>query len=224
MQHAGGIVVLPDGMEIEDVTPIQYPANDINAAWRSTHFEYHDYNDNLLKFDILGHVDPTAMKLLENISGIDVKTIPMNDPKVLSLFNSAKELNVVNPKYNETTGAAGLPEFGTRNSRRTLDETKPHLFSELVQLSGLSHGTDVWAGNAEELIKQGVALADVIGCRDDIMSRLMEFKLESKDAFSIMEHVRKGKGLTPDEEKLMLEHSVPKWYIESCKKIKYMFL
>ena len=222
-QHAGGIVVLPDGMEIEDITPIQYPANDANAAWRSTHFEYHDYNDNLLKFDILGHVDPTAMKLLENISGIDVKSIPMNDPKVLSLFNSAKALNIVNPKYNETTGAAGLPEFGTRNSRRTLDETRPHLFSELVQLSGLSHGTDVWAGNAEELIKQGIALADVIGCRDDIMSRLMEFNLESKDAFSIMEHVRKGKGLTEDEEKLMLSHQVPKWYIESCRKIKYMF-
>ena len=222
-QHAGGIVVLPDGMEIEDVTPIQYPANDINATWRSTHFEYHDYNDNLLKFDILGHVDPTAMKLLEKISGIDVKTIPMNDPKVLSLFNSSKELKILNPKYNETTGAAGLPEFGTRNSRRTLDETKPHVFSELVQLSGLSHGTDVWAGNAEELIKNGIALADVIGCRDDIMSRLMEYQLESKDAFSIMEHVRKGKGLTQDEEKLMLSHNVPRWYIESCRKIKYMF-
>ena len=222
-QHAGGIVVLPDGMEIEDITPIQYPANDANAAWRSTHFEYHDYNDNLLKFDILGHVDPTAMKLLEKISGIDVKSIPMNDPKVLSLFNSSKELNIINPKYNETTGAAGLPEFGTRNSRRTLDETKPHVFSELVQLSGLSHGTDVWAGNAEELIKNGVALADVIGCRDDIMSRMMEYNLESKDAFSIMEHVRKGKGLTPEEETLMLSHNVPKWYIDSCKKIKYMF-
>ena len=222
-QHAGGIVVLPDGMEIEDVTPIQYPANDNNAAWRSTHFEYHDYNDNLLKFDILGHVDPTAMKLLESVSGIDVKTIPMNDPKVLSLFNSPEALNIINPKYNETTGAAGLPEFGTRNSRRTLDETKPHVFSELVQLSGLSHGTDVWAGNAEELIKNGIALADVIGCRDDIMSRLMEYKLEPKDAFSIMEHVRKGKGLTPDEENLMLTHNVPKWYIESARKIKYMF-
>ena len=222
-QHAGGIVVLPSDMEIEDITPIQYPANDINATWRSTHFEYHDYNDNLLKFDILGHVDPTAMKLLETISGIDIKTIPMNDPKVLSLFNSCKELNITNPSYSETTGAAGLPEFGTRNSRRTLDETKPHVFSELVQLSGLSHGTDVWAGNAEELIKQGVPLAEVIGCRDDIMSRLMEYELESKDAFSIMEHVRKGKGLTPEEEKLLLSHDVPKWYIESCKKIKYMF-
>ena len=222
-QHAGGIVVLPDGMDIEEITPIQYPANDINAAWRSTHFEYHDYNDNLLKFDILGHVDPTAMKLLEKISGIDVKNIPMNDPRVLSLFNSSKELNIINPKYNESTGAAGLPEFGTRNSRRTLDETKPHVFSELVQLSGLSHGTDVWAGNAEELIKSGIALADVIGCRDDIMSRLMEYKLESKDAFSIMEHVRKGKGLTGEEEALMLEHNVPRWYIESCRKIKYMF-
>ena len=222
-QHAGGIVVLPEGMEIEDVTPIQYPANDINAAWRSTHFEYHDYNDNLLKFDILGHVDPTVMKLLEEVSGIDVKTIPMNDSKVLSLFNSSKALNVINPKYNEETGACGLPEFGTRNSRRTLEETRPKVFSELVQLSGLSHGTDVWAGNAEELIKQGIALADVIGCRDDIMSRLMEYKLESKDAFSIMEHVRKGKGLTPEEEELMLSHDVPTWYIESCRKIKYMF-
>ena len=222
-QHAGGIVVLPDGMSIEDVTPIQYPANDVDAAWRSTHFEYHDYNDNLLKFDILGHVDPTAMKLLEKISGIDIKAIPMNDPKVLSLFNSAAALNIVNPKYNEETGACGLPEFGTRNSRRTLVETRPHVFSELVQLSGLSHGTDVWAGNAEELIKQGIALADVIGCRDDIMSRLMEYQLESKDAFSIMEHVRKGKGLTAEEEELMLSHDVPKWYIESCRKIKYMF-
>ena len=223
-QHAGGIVVLPEGMEIEDVTPIQYPANDSNAAWRSTHFEYHDYNDNLLKFDILGHVDPTAMKLLEKISGIDVKTLPMNDSKVLSLFNSSKALNIINPKYDEETGACGLPEFGTRNSRRTLVETRPKVFSELVQLSGLSHGTDVWAGNAEELIKQGVALADVIGCRDDIMTRLMDgFGIESKDAFSIMEHVRKGKGLTEDEEGLMLEHNVPKWYIESCKKIKYMF-
>ena len=222
-QHAGGIVVLPDDMEIEDVTPIQFPANDKEATWNSTHFEYHDFSDNLLKFDILGHVDPTAMRLFENISGIDVKTIPMNDEKVLSLFYSSKALNITNPNYHEETGAAGLPEFGTLNTRMTIEETRPHLFSELVQISGLSHGTDVWRGNAQELIRNGIKLKDVIGCRDDIMSVLMSYKLEPKDAFSIMEKVRKGKGLKPDEEKLMLDHQVPGWYIESCKKIKYMF-
>ena len=222
-QHAGGIVVLPDNMDIEDITPIQYPANDKEAAWHSTHFEFHDFSDNLLKFDILGHVDPTAMRLFENISGIDVKTIPMNDEKVLSLFYSSAALNIVNPNYHEITGACGLPEFGTLNTRSTIVETKPHFFSELVQISGLSHGTDVWRGNAQELIKKGVKLKDVIGCRDDIMSRLLTYNLESKDAFDIMEKVRKGKGLKPNEEKLLKEHDVPDWYIDSCKKIKYMF-
>ncbi len=222
-QHAGGIVVLPDDMEIEDVTPIQYPANDKDAAWRSTHFEYHDFSDNLLKFDILGHVDPTAMRLFENISGIDVKTIPMNDEKVLSLFYSTKALNIINPNYHEETGAAGLPEFGTLNTRNTIEETRPHVFSELVQISGLSHGTDVWRGNAQELIKAGIRLSDVIGCRDDIMSTMLGYHLEPLDSFNIMEHVRKGKGLTEEEESTMLAHNVPKWYIESCKKIKYMF-
>jgi DNA polymerase-3 subunit alpha (Gram-positive type) len=222
-QHAGGIVVLPDDMEIEDVTPIQYPANDKDAAWRSTHFEYHDFSDNLLKFDILGHVDPTAMRLFENISGIDVKTIPMNDEKVLSLFYSTKALNIINPNYHEETGAAGLPEFGTLNTRNTIEETRPHVFSELVQISGLSHGTDVWRGNAQELIKAGIRLSDVIGCRDDIMSTMLGYHLEPLDSFNIMEHVRKGKGLTEEEESTMLAHNVPKWYIDSCKKIKYMF-
>ena len=222
-QHAGGIVVLPDDMEIEDITPIQFPANDKEATWHSTHFEFHDFSDNLLKFDILGHVDPTAMRLFENISGIDVKTIPMNDEKVLSLFYSSKALNITNPNYHEETGAAGLPEFGTLNTRSTIMETRPHLFSELVQISGLSHGTDVWRGNAQELIKQGIMLKDVIGCRDDIMSRLLTYNLEPKDAFDIMEKVRKGKGLKPNEEQLLLEHNVPQWYVESCKKIKYMF-
>lgn len=225
-QHAGGIVVLPDDMKIEDITPIQYPANDSSATWRSTHFEYHDFSDNLLKFDILGHVDPTAMKLFSDISGIDITTIPMNDPKALSLFNSPKALNIINPKYKEETGACGLPEFGTRITRRTLELTRPKVFSELVQISGLSHGTDVWAGNAEELIKSGLPLKDVIGCRDDIMSTLMSYGLESADAFKIMEFVRKNKAgaeLPPDFEKLMTEHNVPAWYINSCRKIKYMF-
>ena len=222
-QHAGGIVVLPDDMEIEDVTPIQFPANDKNASWHSTHFEYHDYNDNLLKFDILGHVDPTAMRLFENISGIDVRTIPMNDPKALSLFYSSKALGIVNPNYREETGAAGLPEFGTLNTRGTIEETRPKVFSELVQISGLSHGTDVWRGNAQDLIRKVIKLKDVIGCRDDIMGTLMSYNFEPLKAFNLMEKVRKGKGLTPEEEKEMLEHNVPAWYIESCKKIKYMF-
>ena len=222
-QHAGGVVVLPDDMDIEDVTPIQYPANDKEASWKSTHFEYHDFSDQLLKFDNLGHVDPTAMKLFEDISGIDVRSIPMNDEKVLSLFTSTKALNIVNPNYNEITGAAGLPEFGTLNTRNTIVETKPRVFSDLVQISGLGHGTGVWRGNAQDLIRQGILLKDVIGCRDDIMSNLMTFGLESSDAFNIMEKVRKGKGLTEGEEKLMSDHKVPKWYIESCKKIEYMF-
>ena len=222
-QHAGGIVVLPDTMEIEDVTPIQFPANDKSAPWHSTHFEYHDYSDNILKFDILGHVDPTAMRLFENISGIDVRTIPMNDKRVLSLFSSSKELNIINPNYHEETGACGLPEFGTLNTRNTIEETRPKVFSELVQISGLSHGTDVWRGNAQELIRNGIALRDVIGCRDDIMGTLMNYNLEPLTAFTLMEKVRRGKGLTPEEEENMEKHGVPKWYIDSCKKIKYMF-
>jgi len=228
-QHAGGIVVLPDDMEIEDVTPIQYPANDKDATWRSTHFEYHDYSDVLLKFDLLGHVDPTAMRLFTDISGIDVKTIPMNDEKVLSLFYSTKALDIINPKYQEKTGACGLPEFGTLNTRNTIEETRPHKFSELVQISGLSHGTDVWKGNAQELIRSGMELSDVIGCRDDIMTELMSYGLEPLDAFVIMEQVRKG-NIARDEfaawgeyREKMLEKNVPKWYIDSCEKIKYMF-
>ena len=229
-QHAGGIVVLPDTMEIEDVTPIQYPANDKDAPWLSTHFEYHDYSDNILKFDILGHVDPTVMRLYENISGIDVKTIPMNDEKVLSLFSSSKALNIINPNYHEETGACGLPEFGTLNTRNTIEETRPKVFSDLVQISGLSHGTDVWSGNAQELIKQGIPLSEVIGCRDDIMVYLQNKGLDPAESFTIMERVRKGavaKGKCKEEwegyKKDMLEHNVPAWYIGSCEKIQYMF-
>ena len=225
-QHAGGVVVLPDDMEIEDVTPIQHPANDTDATWLSTHFEYHDFSEELLKFDNLGHIDPTAMKMFTDLSGIDVRTIPMNDEKVLSLFYSTKALNIINPNYHEITGAAGLPEFGTLNTRSTVVQTKPSVFSELVQISGLSHGTDVWRGNAQELIRKGIKLKDVIGCRDDIMSRLMSYGLSSSEAFAIMEFVRKnkaGKKLPEDMEKAMSDHNVPEWYIESCRKIKYMF-
>ncbi len=222
-QHPGGIIVIPRDMEVYDFTPVQYPANDPSAVWRTTHFDFHDIHDNVLKFDILGHVDPTAMRLLQNISGIDPKSIPMNDPKVMSLFYSSKALGIEDELYKETTGACGLPEFGTRFVRGILELTRPKTFSELVQISGLSHGTDVWNNNAKDLIENGIALKDVIGCRDDIMVTLMGYGLPSKNAFDIMEKVRKGKGLSEDQEALMLEHDVPKWYIESCKKIKYMF-
>ena len=222
-QHPGGIIVIPDYMDVYDFTPIQYPANEPSSQWRTTHFDFHEIHDNVLKFDILGHVDPTAMKLLETISGIDVTSIPMNDEKTMSIFSSPKELNIINPNYTESTGACGLPEFGTRFVRGILETTRPTKFSELVQISGLSHGTDVWRNNAEDYIKAGVKLADVIGCRDDIMVDLLRHELEPKDSFDIMESVRKGKGLSKEFEEKMMEHNVPKWYIDSCKKIKYMF-
>lgn len=228
-QHAGGIVVLPDDMEIEDVTPIQYPANDKESPWYSTHFEYHDYNDNLLKFDILGHVDPTTMALLEKVSGIDIKKIPLNDERAISLFYSPEALNIINPIYKEATGACGLPEFGTANTRNTLIETRPKKFSELVQISGLSHGTNVWADNAQTLIRSGIKLADVIGCRDDIMGNLISYGIDNLEAFNIMEAIRKGKvahgqcSNWDEYEKDLLDHNVPKWYVESCKKIEYLF-
>ena len=222
-QHPGGIIVIPPDMDVYDFTPVQYPANDPNSVWRTTHFDFHKIHDNVLKFDILGHVDPTAMRLLQNISGIDPKTIPLNDPKVMSLFNSTSALGLINPDYTEVTGALGLPEFGTKFVRGILELTRPSTFSELVLISGLSHGTDVWNNNAKDLVEKGLALKDVIGCRDDIMITLLKYDLPPFDAFSIMEKVRKGKGLTPEHESLMVEHGVPAWYIESCKKIKYMF-
>ena len=222
-QHPGGIIVIPQDMDTSDFTPIQFPANDKNSDWKTTHFDFHDIHDNVLKFDILGHLDPTAMRLLYNISNIDPTTIPMNDKRVLSLFSSSDELHADTRIYEEKTGAMGLPEFGTKITRRVLEESKPTKFSELVIISGLTHGTDVWANNAQNLIQQGIPLDEVIGCRDDIMTYLIEQKLEPITAFNIMESVRKGRGLTLEWEKVMKEHGVPDWYIDSCKKIKYMF-
>ncbi|MBR2726452.1 MAG: PolC-type DNA polymerase III [Solobacterium sp.] len=222
-QHPGGIIIIPEEYEAEDFTPVQYPANDPNSEWKTTHYDFHDIHDNVLKFDILGHVDPTAMRLLQRISDVKPQDIPMNDPETLSLFYSDDALKADPRVYHKETGALGLPEFGTKITRRTLEDTRPKLFSELVMISGLSHGTDVWAGNAEVLIKQGHPLDEVIACRDDIMTYLMEQGLVLNDAFRIMEDVRKGRGLKEEQEKLMKEHQVPDWYIESCKKIKYMF-
>lgn len=225
-QHPGGIVVVPKEYEVHDFTPVQYPANNPFADWLTTHFAFSDLHDNLLKLDILGHVDPTAIRLLQLYTGIDPKDIPMNDPEAISLFSSTEALHINDPNhhYNETNGAAGLPEFGTHNNRRILDKTKPTTFAELVSLSGLTHGTDVWANNAEELIaNEGLTLKDVIGCRDDIMTYLIAKGMPAKESFDIMEKVRKGKGLTETWIADMRANNVPEWYIGSCQKIKYMF-
>ncbi|MGL5540494.1 MAG: PolC-type DNA polymerase III, partial [Erysipelotrichaceae bacterium] len=222
-QHPGGIIVIPDYMDVHDFTPVQFPANNPNAEWKTTHFEFHDIHDNVLKLDILGHVDPTAMKLLEKMSGIDPKTIPLNDPQVMSIFSDTIALKLKN-ETSEKTGAAGIPEFGTAFVRGILDMTRPTTFDELVRISGLSHGTDVWLNNAKDLIEAGICtLKEVIGCRDDIMVYLMHKGLKPKTAFDIMEFVRKGKGLKDEWIPIMKEHNVEDWYIDSCRKIKYMF-
>lgn len=224
-QHPGGIIILPKDYEIEDFTPINYPADDDQNSWKTTHFDFTSIHDNLLKMDILGHVDPTALKMLHQLTGIDPLTIPMNDHQVYSLFTSLEVLNLKPEQLeNETTGAIGLPEFGTNFVRNMLRDTKPRTFADLVQISGLSHGTDVWVGNAQPLIKSKKAtISTVIGCRDDIMVYLIKQGLPSKDAFTIMEAVRKGQGLKPQWIAQMTEHQVPQWYIEACERIKYMF-
>lgn len=222
-QHPGGIIVIPDDMSVHDFTPIQFPSNNPESSWYTTHFEFHDIDDNVLKLDILGHVDPTAMKMLEEVTGVDIHTVPMNDPKTISLFSSTNALGVDDRKYTEKTGGLGLPEFGTPFVRRMLEATTPNKFSDLVRISGLSHGTDVWQNNAETLIENGLDLDDVIACRDDIMVYLMQHGLPHKMSFDIMESVRRGRGLQDPWIKEMRDKGVPEWYIDSCEKIKYMF-
>ncbi|MFZ2762746.1 MAG: PolC-type DNA polymerase III [Streptococcus infantarius] len=229
-QHPGGIVVIPNYMDVYDFTPVQYPADDLSAEWQTTHFNFHDIDENVLKLDILGHDDPTMIRKLQDLSGIDPKDIPADDPDVMALFSGTEVLGVTPEQIGTPTGMLGIPEFGTNFVRGMVEETHPTTFAELLQLSGLSHGTDVWLGNAQDLIKEGIAtLKTVIGCRDDIMVYLMHAGLEPKMAFTIMERVRKGMWLKiSDEERngyieAMRENNVPDWYIESCGKIKYMF-
>lgn len=222
-QHPGGIVVFPDDIDLTTITPYQYPSNKISKDMRTTHFEYHDIEDNAFKFDILGHVDPTAMKFLCDFSGIKINDIPLNDSKVISIFNSIDAFEIDPRQSLEKTGVLGLPEFGTSFVRRLLLEAKPQTFADLVRISGLSHGTDVWANNAQNLIANGLTLADVIGCRDDIMTYLASQGLDNKLAFTIMESVRKGKGIKEEWIELMINNNVPEWYINSAQTIKYLF-
>lgn len=224
-QHPGGIVVLPLGEDINTFTPVQHPANDMTTDIITTHFDYHSIDHNLLKLDILGHDDPTMIRMLQDLTGLDPMEIPLDDPTVMSLFSSTKALGIT-PEENGgiDVGSLGIPEFGTKFVIGMLDDTRPTTMSELVRISGLSHGTDVWLGNAQSLIQQGKAtLSTAICTRDDIMSYLIGMNMDKSLSFKTMESVRKGKGLTPEMKAAMEAAGVPDWYIESCLKIKYMF-
>jgi len=237
-QHPGGIIVIPDGMSVYDFTPIQYPADSTDSNWMTTHFDFHAIHDNVLKLDMLGHVDPYALKMMLDMTGVDLHSIPFDDKRVLSLFTSNKELNIKIPlpmdakSLEISLGTLGIPEFGTDFARRLLSKTKPTTFADLLIISGLSHGTNVFEGNAEVLISSKTCtLEEVIGCRDDIMTMLHDkYGMDYSDTFQIMELVRKGKFNLPSSEekrikyeKIMREHNVPEYFIESCKKIKYLF-
>lgn len=225
-QHPGGMVVVPVGMEVEAVTPVQFPADDKDSGVRTTHFDYHSFEQCLLKLDILGHDDPTTLRMLSDLTGQRLEDVPMNDPQVLALFRpgGSAALGLASGEALHDLGTVAVPEFGTEFVRRMLVETLPSQFSDLVRISGLSHGTDVWTNNAQELIRQGTCtLQSVIPTRDDIMVYLIYQGLEPATAFKIMESVRKGRGLTPEMEAAMRAQGVPQWYIDSCKRIKYMF-
>ena len=223
-QHPGGVMIVPADRDIHEFTPIQYPANDINAGVITTHFDYHSISGRLLKLDILGHDVPTIIKMLEDITNVNAQSISLSDKKTMSLFTGIEALNIKNDAFDIEVGTLGIPEFGTKFVRQMLIDTKPSTFAELVRISGLSHGTDVWLNNAQDLVRSGTAeLKDVISTRDDIMNYLILKGIPSITAFKIMENVRKGKGLSPEDEEIMRSKNIPEWYIDSCNKIKYMF-
>lgn len=223
-QHPGGVIVVPTGHEIYEFCPVQHPADDPNSDIITTHFDYHSIDKNLLKFDMLGHDDPTVIRMLQDLTGVDPKTIPLDDKETMSIFSSTEALGIRPEQIDSKVGTFGVPEFGTRFVREMLVETLPKKFEELIRISGLSHGTNVWTNNAQELVKAGtVTLSEAICTRDDIMTYLIDKGLPAQNSFKIMESVRKGKGLNEEQEALMREHDVPDWYIDSCKKIEYMF-
>jgi DNA polymerase-3 subunit alpha (Gram-positive type) len=223
-QHPGGVMIVPSYKDILDFTPIQYPADDKNSGVITTHFDYHSISGRILKLDILGHDTPTIIKMLEDITNTNSFEIPLDDKDTLKLFTSTEPLKIKPEDINCPVGTMGIPEFGTKFVRQMLIETKPYKFSDLVRISGLSHGTNVWVNNAQELVKNDVApLSKVISTREDIMLGLINAGMDKKQSFFIMEKVRKGKGLSPEDEASMREHNLPEWYIESCQKIKYMF-
>ena len=227
-QHPGGLVVVPDDLEIEDFCPVQHPADAEDSDTITTHFEYHCMEDNLLKLDMLGHDDPTMIRMLEDLTGVNARQIPLDDPDTMSIFTSSKVLGFENDDLLGPTGAVAIPEFNTRFTRQMLIDTQPKDFNTLVRLSGFSHGTDVWLGNARELIVSGTAsVLETVGCRDDIMLYLISMGLDPKMSFKIMEAVRKGKvkkgGFQDGWVEAMQEHDVPEWYIESLAKIGYLF-
>lgn len=236
-QHPGGIVVVPKGVDINEVTPVQFPADDITSAWKTTHLDYHKFEANLLKLDILGHDDPTMIRYLMNFVEANpsefpftrIEDVPINDTEMLKMFSGVEVLNVTPDQIKSEIGSTGLPEFGTQLTKNMLIEIRPKTVSELIKISGLSHGTDVWAGNARDYFlgingkSVKVPFDDLIGCRDDIMVRLIQKGVPAKHAFKIMESVRKGRGLSSDHEAIMKQYKIEDWFIDCCKKIKYLF-
>ena len=230
-QHPGGIVVIPDYMDVYDFTPYQFPADDPESAWRTTHFDYHKIEDDVLKLDILGHSDPTQLRMIQDMTGTDVSKVPLDDKETMKIFLGPEPLGVTSEQIMCNTGTLGIPEFGTKFTISMVEDTKPKTFGELIKISGLSHGTDVWLGNAQELIRNEIVpFSEVIGCRDDIMVYLMYNGLKPITAFKIMEFVRKGRPSKPKDheqwveyENTLKEAGIADWYIESCHKIKYMF-